>query len=76
MESGLAVLLDDAGGKRPAALAVSGKFLVRGLVQDDPSEARRNVTATGRTQYDHGNGGNVHAGHVGMVKRDYHEGRV
>ncbi|MHC4143351.1 MAG: outer membrane protein assembly factor BamB family protein [Planctomycetota bacterium] len=28
----------------------------------------------GRTKYDAGNGGNVHAGHIGLVKRDYQDG--
>jgi outer membrane protein assembly factor BamB len=27
----------------------------------------------GRTKYDAGNGGNVHAGHIGLVKRDYQD---
>jgi outer membrane protein assembly factor BamB len=56
------------GWPKAARLAPSGRIMVHG---DDA------FFAFGRPKYDSGNGGNVHAGHVGLVKRDYQdEGRV
>ncbi|MBL7219939.1 MAG: hypothetical protein ISS69_07490, partial [Phycisphaerae bacterium] len=50
------------GWPRAAQQAPSGRIMVIG---DDA------VLAFGRSKYDAGNGGNVSAGHIGLVKRDY-----
>jgi len=52
------------GWPRAAQRAPSGRIMVAG---EDV------LLGFGRSKYDAGNGGSVHAGHIGLVKRDYQD---